>query len=128
MPTTVKLRTFTGEPLTVKESMMAQVRYGDKEVKLSPLLLTNDGPSLLGWDWQQINKLHSEALQQVLQKHKNVFKDRLGTLEGYKAKIHIIPGVSCQFCKARSLPYSLIALVEKELNGMCAILQKLFGM
>ena len=66
---------------------MAQVCYGDKEVKLSLLVLTDDGPSLLGhdWlqqlklDWHQINKLHSETLQQVLQKHEDVFKDGLGT-------------------------------------------------
>ena len=34
MPTTVKLRTYTGEPLVVKGIMMAQVCYGDKEAKL----------------------------------------------------------------------------------------------
>ena len=48
---------------------MAQVDYGDKGVKLhlSVLVLTDDGPSMLGrdWlqhlklDWKQINKLHS---------------------------------------------------------------------
>ena len=60
---------------------MAQVRYGENEVKLYLLELTDDGLSLLGrdWlqhlklDWQQINKLHSEALQQVLQRHEDVF-------------------------------------------------------
>ena len=90
---------------------MSQVHYGYKEVKLSLLVLTDDGPSLLGrdWmqhlklDWQQINKLHSEALQQVLQRQEDVFKARLGTQEGYKAKRHIIPGVFPRFCKARSL-------------------------
>ena len=36
------------EPLIVKGSMMAQVRYGDKDAELSLLVLTDDGPSLLG--------------------------------------------------------------------------------
>ena len=79
MCTTVKLRTYTREPLTVEGSMMAQVRYGDKEVKFSHLVLMGDGPSLLGHDWlqhlmlewQPINKLHSEALQQV---HDDILK------------------------------------------------------
>ena len=55
MPTTVKLCTFTctGEPLVVKGGMIAQVHYGDREAKLSLLLWTDDGPSLLGQDWLQ---------------------------------------------------------------------------
>ena len=87
---------------------MDQICYGDKEVKSSLLVLTDVGPSLLGqdWlqhlklDWQQINTLHSEALQQVLQSHADILENGLGTLEGYKAKIHIIPGASPRFCKA----------------------------
>ena len=107
MPTTVKLRTYTVEPLAVKESVMAHVHYGDKEVKLSLLLLTDYSLSLLDqdWllhlklDWQLINILLSEVLQQVMQRHEYIFQDGLGTLEGYmyKAKIHIITGVSPRF-------------------------------
>ena len=86
MPTTVKLCTYmyTGESLAVKGSMMAHIHYGDKEVKLSSLVLTDDGPSLLGRDWlqhlklgwQQINKLLREALQHVLHRHEDVFQRR----------------------------------------------------
>ena len=43
MHTTVRLVTYTGESLAVKGSIMAQVRYGDKEAKLSLLVLTDDG-------------------------------------------------------------------------------------
>ena len=54
------------------------------------VVLTDDGPSLLSrdWhhhlklDWQQINKLHGEALHQVLQRHEKIFKDGLGTPKG----------------------------------------------
>ena len=47
IPSSVKLHTYTGEPSAVKGSMMAQVCYGNKEVKLSLSVLMNDGPSLL---------------------------------------------------------------------------------
>ena len=112
MPTTVKLHTYTGKPLTVKGSMMAQVHCGDKELKLSLLMLMGDSPSLLGrdWlqhlklDWKQINKLHSEALQWVLQRHEDIFK----------------PGVSPWFCKAHSFPYFMVLLLEKELDRLVA--------
>ena len=46
--------------------------------------------------------------------------DGLGTLEGYKVKIHIIPGFSPRCCKARSLPYFMVPLVEKELDRLVA--------
>ena len=90
------------------------------------MVLTDDGPSLLGrdWlqhlklDWQQISKLHSETLQEGLQTHKDGFKHGLGALECYKAKIHITPGVSSRFCKACSLHYCIILLVQKELDRL----------
>ena len=79
---------------------MAHIRYGNQQAKLSLLVVIDDGANPLGrdWlqhlrlDWQQINRLHSEALQQVLHRQQDVSKDGLGTLERYKAKIHIIPG------------------------------------
>ena len=52
-------------------------------------------------------------------RHENIFKEGLETLEVYyKVKIHIIPGVSPRFCKACSLPYSMVPLVEKELDKL----------
>ena len=53
-----------------------------------------------------------------MQRHEDVIKDGLGTLEVYKAKIHIIPGVSPRFCEARLLPYSTVPLVEEELDKL----------
>ena len=52
-----KFHIYTGESLAVKGSMMAQVHYGDKEVKLFHLVLTDDGPSLLGRAWFQHLKM-----------------------------------------------------------------------
>ena len=73
---------------------MAQVHvyHGTKEAKILLLVVKDEGPNLLGqdWlqhlklDWQQINKLHSEALHQVLQRYmyEDIFKQDLhvGTL------------------------------------------------
>ena len=85
-------------------------------------MATDNGPYLLGkdWlqhlklDWQQTDKLHSEALQLVLQRHEAVFKDGLGTQVKYKAEMHIIPGVAPWFCRVHSLPYSMLLLVETK--------------
>lgn len=90
------------------------------------LVVKDDGPNLLGrdWlqhlrlDWREIHRIQTNALDKVLQKHQEVFKEGLGTLKGYTAKIHINPGATPRFCKARSVPYSMQALVDKELDRL----------
>ena len=77
-------------------------------------MVEGDGPSLLGrgWlediylDWRELKnrrkagkvqvKTTENTLQQVLNKHKDVFKEELGTLKGTKATIHV---------KQDALPY-----------------------
>ena len=48
----------------------------------------------------------------------DVFKEGLGTLKGYEAKIHINPDVVPRFCKARTVSYALRARVEDELERL----------
>ena len=64
-------------------------------------VLEGDGPSLLGrnWlkdiklNWRTIKKL-SNNLDSMLEEHKDVFKDELGTIKGVKAKLFVKPGSS----------------------------------
>ena len=76
------------------------------------LVVDGNGPSLLGrdWlirvrlDWQRLGLYHLQAappttLQQVLTKHKAVFRDELGLVDGITAKIHVDPSVQPRFCK-----------------------------
>ena len=53
-------------------------------------------------DWCEI--IQDSSLQDVLHKHKNVFRAGLGTLQGFKAKIIIEDKAIPKFCKARSIP------------------------
>jgi len=84
------------------------------------------GPSLIGQDWLQclqlnwkeIHSLHSCSLPDVLQRHAQIFKEGIGTLIGYQAKIHIDPSASPGFLKAHSVPYSMQPLVDKELDNL----------
>ena len=101
---------------------MAHVRYGSEEACDNPwYIVTDDDSNLLGrdWlshlrlDWQQINILYSNALQLILQRHQDIFKDGLGSLQDYKANIHIILGVAPQFHMACSLLYSVLLWLEK---------------
>ena len=69
-------------------------------------------------DWREIHRIQTNALDEVLQKHQEVFKEGSGTLKGYTAKLHNNPGATPCFCKAQSVPYSMQALVDKELDHL----------
>lgn len=125
-PSTVKLATYSGESLAIKGCMLVKVQYDQQEATLSLLVVQGNGPSLLGRDWlqqlqlnwQKIHSLHSCSLQEVLQRHADIFEEGLGTLKGYQAKIHIDTTATPRFFKARSVPYSMQHLVDKELDKL----------
>ena len=89
-------------------------------------MVKGNGPTLLGrnWlhhivlDWQQINQVLPHPVQSVLQKHKVVFQEGLGALQGYQAKIIIDHTATPRFHKARAVPYAYRELVEKELDRL----------
>ena len=125
-PTKARVRTYTGEELQVLGRMQVQVQHGCHEAKLPLLVVEGKGPSLLGrdWlaefrlDWHRIHRLHNGALLDILEDHQELFKDELGTLRGYKAKISVDANVEPHFCKARTVPYSMRSLVEEELDRL----------
>ena len=90
-------------------------------------MVKGEGPSLLGrnWlehfklDWQQIHQMNNESSRvDVLMKHAEVFKEGLGALQVHKIAIHMVPSVSPRYYKARSVPYSMRALVDKQLASL----------
>lgn len=71
-------------------------------------MVAGKGPSLLGRDWlRQIrlnwNELYridgkpAPTLNQILDKHREVFKDELGLVRGVAVKIHVEPDVKPWF-------------------------------
>ena len=55
-------------------------------------------------------------MRAVLDRHADVFKEELGTLQGFKAKILVDADAEPHFCKAHSVPYALTDKVEEELT------------
>ena len=125
-PSMTKLRTYSGEPLTVLGQQEVKVQHGEQTAQLSLLVVQGEGPSLLGrnWlrvfrlDWNMIHQLSGGELQELLDRHGEVFQVELGTLRGYEAKIHVEPGAKPRFCKARTVPYALRKKVEQELERL----------
>ena len=50
-PSARKLRTYTGEELTVKGNLEVDVTYGDQHKNLPFLVVAGNGPSLKGRNW-----------------------------------------------------------------------------
>ncbi|KAL0202697.1 hypothetical protein M9458_000715, partial [Cirrhinus mrigala] len=56
--------------------------------------------------------------QQVLSRHKEVFKEELWTLKGTTATLHVPNDASPRFYRPRVVPYALKTKVEEEINRL----------
>ena len=71
------------------------------------MVVKSPGPNLLGRDWLQVIKLNwnsifsiqedNPQLQKILDAHKDVFGEVLGTLKGTEAKIYVDPSALPKF-------------------------------
>lgn len=94
--TSVRLLTYTCEPITVVGSTEVTVEYNGPTCTLPLLVTQGNGPSrgTLQLDWQRIFKVESPCtLQGVLDENSDVFKPRLGKLNGVTAKLYVDPFV-----------------------------------
>ena len=57
-------------------------------------------------------------MKTVLEKHKEVFQEGTGTIQGYKVHIHMKEKAQPKFHKARPEPYALREKVEAELTRL----------
>lgn len=127
-PSEVVLRSFTGEKVEVKGKTTVNVNYEGQTAALEMLVVRNRGPNLLGRDWmgvlrlnwkelfKTIFKLSDSQLQNVLSKHKEIFKDELGTLKGTEVRFHVDTSVKPRYCKARPVLFAMRPKIEAELD------------
>ena len=124
----IKLQTYSKEPLSVVGSLDVNVEHNDQAAQLTPLVIKGDGPTLLGrdWlsiirvDWPRIHYTPTSELQALLDKHRDVFQEGLGTFKGRKARIEVEPEAKPRYCKARTVPFALRSKVEDELERLVA--------
>jgi len=91
------------------------------------LIVPGDGTTLLGQNWLDVVKLNWKHIhrlqtakpptvrQHLLARYPDVFKDELGTLKGFTAKLNVEKDVKPIFCKARAVPLALQEKVDAEL-------------
>ena len=124
----IKLRTYSKEPLPVVGALKVNIECNDQTAQHTLLVVKGDGPTLFGrdWlsvirlDWHRIHHTSSSDLQVLLDKHRDVFQEGLGTFKGRKARIEVEAGAKPRYCKARTVPFALRSKVEEELERLVA--------
>ena len=61
---------------------------------------------------------NNQELDKLLQKHRALFLDKLGKLEGIKVKLHVDTTTYPSFCKARAVPLAIQKKVEAALDKL----------
>eukprot|EP00731_Ephydatia_muelleri_P020855 Em0013g582a len=128
------LKTYTGEQVTPKGQIVVNVTKESQTVTLPLIVVDGNGPPLLGrnWlasipiNWQEIkmvtsSKSHSDWLQRLnrmMEKYPNLWKEGLEPAKGIKASLNMKENVTPVYWKARSIPYSMRARVEVELEKL----------
>lgn len=127
--TNMVLKTYTEETMPVLGELNVTVQYGTQTKQLRLVVVAGDGPSLLGrdWlqalrlDWQRIGRVASgntTGLDSLLDKHKAIFKDELGTVETYKATLQVRPDAQPKFYKPRPVPFATKDAIGAELERL----------
>ena len=125
-PTSVLLKTYSGEQLAIMGELQTQVQYKDQTKVLNLLVVEGDGPSLLGrdWlkhiqlDWKQISTIVQEThgtLNALLQTHAELFTDKLGTANSFQVHLQVQPDSQPKFCKARPVPFAIKSAIAQNL-------------
>ena len=121
--TDVHLKTYTGETVEILGSAELEVTYGEQTKQLVVHVAAGNGPILMGRDWLcnlkvSIGELHkvqvSNELSGLLEKHKQVFSNGLGTYKGGKVTLHIDPEAKPKVFKACTLPLILTEGKSRE--------------
>ena len=90
-------------------------------------MVAGNGLSLLGRDWLQHIRLDWKSLHQVrtlptlahlLDHHKAIFCDELGTVKCTSAKLHVDPQSCPRFYKPRPVPYAMRDKIEQEIDRL----------
>jgi len=94
-----------GRAPSLEKSGIILRTYSEEEIKLN---------------WPRIKQLssHDKRLEEILQKHVQLFEEGGGILQGTKARIHVDPTVTPIFHKARPVPYALREKIEQDLERL----------
>ena len=104
-----------------------KITYKSKQFTLHIVVAKGQGPTLLGRNWLQSIQLdlksikavyYKSSVEELIKKHSRLFCSEMGTIQGVKAKIFVLPEAQPHFFKPHPLPYTLKSRVEAELDRL----------
>ena len=136
-PCGVRLKTYSGEPLSVCGQAMVNVQYGGSCTRLPLVIVKGSGPCLFGrnWlsqirldcatkssnqirlDWPTVCRVSSlYSVEPILDEHPDVFRDELGCYRGGEVTIDVDADVQPRFFKPQTVPLAYREAVDVELE------------
>ena len=112
------------------DSGMYRHRMASNQKPFPLIVVTGDGPSLLGrnWlqhlclDWKKIGKSPAgqaqRRIESLLAKHTAIFRGKLGTIQPFQATLRVKENATPRFYKARSVLFAIKEAIELELNRL----------
>lgn len=140
-PCKAGLKTYPGTQVPVIGETVVSVKHRSQAVKQLPLLIVQDGVSLIRREWienlpislseilvtktpsGQSHKLESSVestkvkLAKIVQNHAEVYAEEYGKLEGYQAKVYPVEE-KLLFYKAAPVPYTVKQKIDKNLDEL----------
>ena len=145
-PSSVVLKTYTGERVRPTGALDVTVECNEQKVQAQLLVVDTCGPPLFGRDWlkliridwprvSRVEKVKREEeppikqaenltpatkvkLEALLDKYADIFGEDRGKLRTGKGHLQLRDDAVPKFCKARPLPYALRSKVAEELSRL----------
>ena len=130
---TMPLKSYSGDSVTVIGKIEVPVMYNDQSYTL-PLMVTpgrkhalmgRDWLKFIGLNWTNIfNITDSVGVNGLVHRYADLFNSHTEGIKDHQAKLTLRQRVTPVFQKAHSVPYSLRAAVDAELDYLmgCSIL------
>ncbi|KAL2086779.1 hypothetical protein ACEWY4_017838 [Coilia grayii] len=118
------LRQWTSTPLSTLGKIVVNVEYHGATHSLPLLVIQGHGTSLLGRDWfgalgidvSGVYQVRQHMPLSILEKHAEVFGEKLGAYRGPPVSIDVDASVSPKFFKARAVPFALRTKMDEALD------------
>ena len=119
-----KLVTYTGENITPCGTC------DSLQCHLPLVVVPGSGPTLFGRNWLEVIQFSSNRIYQlkavnatpavefIIQRYPDVFKDKLGELRNYTASLRVDPNTKPVFSETHHEPYALREKVDKEMDRL----------
>ena len=129
-PSTLELRTYTGEEMKIHGTVNVTVKHDKQTMTLPIFVVEGHGPPLLGrnWleklklDWLNIATVHHSTMEefdeQMQAEFPKLFGKGIGKIKGVKGVLHVEGNATPRFFKPRPVPFAMKHKVSDAINTL----------